>query len=163
MTSNEKKIIQLLKEDSRYTAAQLAVMLGENEKDVLDTIKRLEESGIIVKYTTIINAEKTGEDFIDALIEVKVTPQARSGFDSIAKEIFKFPEVKAVYLVSGGYDLAITIESKSARDVYMFVSESLSTIECVVSTTTHFIMKQYKESGVIMNGQDGGNRMPIHE
>ena len=162
MTALEKKIVQILKADSRYTHAEIAKMLGESEAAVHNAVKNLEESGVIVKYTAIINTEKTGEDFIDALIEVKVTPQARSGFDSIAEEIYKFPEVKAVYLVSGTYDLAITLESKTARDVSMFVSERLSTIESVIGTTTHFIMKQYKESGVIMNGEDSTKRMAVH-
>ena len=133
----------------------------------LSPLSEGEGSGVrlffIVKYTAIINTERTGEDFIDALIEVKVTPQARSGFDSIAEEIYKFPEVKAVYLVSGTYDLAITLESKTARDVSLFVSERLSTIDSVIGTTTHFIRKQYKESGVIMNGEDSTKRMAVHE
>lgn len=158
----EKKIIQLLKEDARYTRRDIAKMIGSDEKTVGETISSLEERGVIVKYTAIINTERTGEEFIDALIEVKVTPQARSGYDAIAEEIYKFPEVKAVYLVSGTYDLAITLESKTARDVSLFVSERLSTIESVIGTTTHFIMKQYKESGVIMNGETGINRLPVH-
>ncbi len=163
MTALEKKIVQLLKADSRYTHAQIATLLGIPVKDVENTVRSLEERGVIVKYTAIINTEKTGEDFIDALIEVKVTPQARSGFDAIAEEIYKFPEVKAVYLVSGTYDLAITLESKTARDVSLFVSERLSTIDSVIGTTTHFIMKQYKESGVIMSGDDSAKRMAVHE
>ena len=162
MTALEKKIVQLLKADSRYTHAEIAAMLGEDVNVVSQTIASLEERGVIVKYTTIVNTEKTGEDFIDALIEVKVTPQARSGFDAIAEEIYKFPEVKAVYLVSGTYDLAITLESKTARDVSLFVSERLSTIESVIGTTTHFIMKQYKESGVIMSGEDSRKRLAVH-
>ena len=150
MTTLEKKLIKLLKEDSRYTHLELAQMLNTDEATVTETINRLEASGVIVKYTTIINTEKTGEEYIDALIEVKVTPQPRSGYDKIAEEIYNFPEVKAVYLVSGAYDLAITLESKTARDVSLFVSERLSTINSVVGTTTHFIMKQYKEGGVIL-------------
>lgn len=162
MTNLEKKIVQILKADSRYSHKEIADMLGEPLENVTKIISQLEDTGVIVKYTTIINTEKTGEEFIDALIEVKVTPQPRSGFDSIAEEIYKFPEVKAVYLVSGTYDLAITLESKTARDVSLFVSERLAAIDSVVGTTTHFIMKQYKESGVIMSGDDS-KRLPIHE
>lgn len=162
MTNLEKKIVQILKADSRYSHKEIADMLGEPVENVTKIISQLEDTGVIVKYTTIINTEKTGEEFIDALIEVKVTPQPRSGFDSIAEEIYKFPEVKAVYLVSGTYDLAITLESKTARDVSLFVSERLAAIDSVVGTTTHFIMKQYKESGVIMSGDDS-KRLPIHE
>lgn len=150
MNSLEKKIIALLKEDARYSADTLAIMLGVDKKEVADTVKSLENKGIIVKYSAVINTEKTGEDYVDALIEVKCTPQARSGFDSIAKEIYKFPEVKSVYLMSGTYDLCIQLESKTVRDVSLFVSERLSTIDSVTGTATHFIMKQYKEGGVIL-------------
>lgn len=162
MTDTEKKIIQLLKEDSRYSVKDIARSINETEENVQKIITELKEAGVIVKYTTIINTEKTGEDYIDALIEVRVTPQARSGFDAIAAEIYNFPEVKAVYLVSGTYDLCITLESKTARDVSLFVSEKLAPIDCVVGTTTHFIMKQYKESGVIMSTENN-NRMAVHE
>lgn len=162
MTALEKKIVQLLKADSRYTHSEIARMLGVKTEEVSSCVSSLEERGVIVKYTAIVNIEKTGEDYIDALIEVKVTPQARSGFDAIAEEIYKFPEVKAVYLVSGTYDLAITLESKTARDVSMFVSERLSTIESVIGTTTHFIMKKYKESGVIMGDGDTNKRLAVH-
>lgn len=163
MTIFEQKLIQLLKEDSRYTHETLAKMLNVPVSQITETVEKLENMGVIVKYTTIINTEKTGEEYIDALIEVKVTPQARSGYDAIAEDIYRFPEVKAVYLVSGAYDLAITLESKTARDVSLFVSERLSTIDSVIGTTTHFIMKQYKESGVIMNNETGNKRLPIHE
>lgn len=163
MTIFEQKLIQLLKEDSRYTHETLAKMLNVPVAQISETVEKLENMGVIVKYTTIINTEKTGEEYIDALIEVKVTPQARSGYDAIAEDIYRFPEVKAVYLVSGAYDLAITLESKTARDVSLFVSERLSTIDSVIGTTTHFIMKQYKESGVIMNNETGNKRLPIHE
>lgn len=162
MTKLEKNIISLLKEDARYTYAQLASMLGSDESTIEKTVKGLEKSGIIVKYSAIINTEKTGEDYVDALIEVKCNPQARSGFDAIAKEIYNFPEVKAVYLMSGTYDLCITLESKTVRDVSLFVSERLSTIESVTGTATHFIMKQYKEGGVIM-ADDEKKRISIHE
>ncbi len=163
MTIFEQKLIQLLKEDSRYTHETLAKMLNVPVSQITETVEKLENMGVIVKYTTIINTEKTGEEYIDALIEVKVTPQARSGYDAIAEDIYRFPEVKAVYLVSGAYDLAITLESKTARDVSLFVSERLSTIDSVIGTTTHFIMKQYKDSGVIMNNETGNKRLPIHE
>lgn len=162
MTKVEKNILALLSEDARYTAKQIAVMLGEELSLVEKTIADLEKKGIIVKYSAIINTEKTGEDYVDALIEVKCTPQARSGFDAIAKEIYNLPEVKSVYLMSGTYDLCIQLESKTVRDVSLFVSERLSTIEGVIGTTTHFIMKQYKEGGVIMTDDDK-RRLVIHE
>ncbi len=153
MTQLEKKVIALLKDDARRSASEIATLLGVEEKEITSIISTLEKQGIIVKYSAIINTEKTGEDYVDALIEVKCTPQARSGFDAIAKEIYKFPEVKSVYLMSGTYDLCIQLESKTVRDVSLFVSERLSTIESVTGTATHFIMKQYKEGGVILNGE----------
>lgn len=163
MDELKKNVIRLLKEDARYTAADVAVMLGKDENLIKETIKELEDSGVIVKYTAVINSEKTGEDFVDALIEVKVTPQARSGFDAIAEEIYKLDEVKAVYLMSGTYDLAITLESKTMRDVSLFVSERLAPIDAVVGTATHFIMKQYKEGGVILEDGEVSGRLPVHE
>ena len=150
MTQLEKKVIALLKDDARRSYSEIATLLGVEENQIKTIVTDLEKQGIIVKYSAIINTEKTGEDYVDALIEVKCTPQARSGFDAIAKEIYKFPEVKSVYLMSGTYDLCIQLESKTVRDVSLFVSERLSTIDSVTGTATHFIMKQYKEGGVIL-------------
>lgn len=163
MDELKKKILKLLKEDARFSAAEIAAMLGKTEKEVSSAIKEMENSGIIVKYTTVVNTEKTGEDYVDALIEVKVTPQPRRGFDAIAEEIYRLEEVKAVYLMSGTYDLAITLESKTMRDVSLFVSERLAPIDAVISTATHFIMKQYKEGGVILDNGEVSGRLPVHE
>ncbi|MBO4963158.1 MAG: Lrp/AsnC family transcriptional regulator [Clostridia bacterium] len=153
MTQLEKKVIALLKDDARRSYSEIATLLGVEENQIKTIVTDLEKQGIIVKYSAIINTEKTGEDYVDALIEVKCTPQARSGFDAIAKEIYKFPEVKSVYLMSGTYDLCIQLESKTVRDVSLFVSERLSTIDSVTGTATHFIMKQYKEGGVVLNDE----------
>ena len=125
--------------------------------------KKLEEEGIICGYHTLINWDKTSIDKVSALIEVKVTPQPRRGFDAIAEEIYRLEEVKAVYLMSGTYDLAITLESKTMRDVSLFVSERLAPIDAVISTATHFIMKQYKEGGVILDNGEVSGRLPVHE
>lgn len=163
MTELKKSVIKLLKEDARYSASDIAVMLGKEEKEIKTIIEELENSGIIAKYTAVINNEKTGEDFVDALIEVKVTPQARSGFDAIAEEICRYDEVKAVYLMSGTFDLAIMLQSRTMRDISLFVSERLARIESVVSTATHFIMKQYKEGGVLLFDGDDSFRIPMHE
>ena len=163
MDELKKKILKLLKEDARFSAAEIAAMLAKTEKEVASAIKEMENSGIIVKYTTVVNTEKTGEDYVDALIEVKVTPQPRRGFDAIAEEIYRLEEVKAVYLMSGTYDLAITLESKTMRDVSLFVSERLAPIDAVISTATHFIMKQYKEGGVILDNGEVSGRLPVHE
>lgn len=163
MDEFNKSIVKLLREDARYTAEQIAVMLGKEADEVAKAVKALEDSGVIVKYTAVVNTEKTGEDCVDALIEVKVTPQPRRGYDAIAEEIYRLEEVKAVYLMSGTYDLAVMLESKTVRDVSMFVSERLAPIEAVVGTATHFIMKQYKEGGIILDCGEGAGRLPVHE
>ena len=163
MDELKKKILKLLKEDARFSAAEIAAMVGKTEKEVASAIAEMENSGIIVKYTAVVNTEKTGEDYVDALIEVKVTPQPRRGFDAIAEEIYRLEEVKAVYLMSGTYDLAITLESKTMRDVSLFVSERLAPIDAVIGTATHFIMKQYKEGGVILDNGEVSGRLPVHE
>ncbi len=143
-----KKVVELLKEDARYTCSQIASMINQDEKTIAKVVAELEDSGVIVKYTTIINNEKAGDDYVDALIEVKVNPQSRSGYEAIAIEIAKFDMVKNLYLMSGTFDLALTIEGKSIKDIALFVSEELSAIDSVVSVATHFILKEYKSSGV---------------
>ncbi len=153
-----KKIVALLKEDARYSAAQIANMINTDEKTVAGIIADLEESGVIVKYTTIINNEKAGDDYVDALIEVKVNPQSRSGYEAIATEIAKYDMVKNLYLMSGTFDLALTIEGKSIKDIALFVSEELSAIDSVVSVATHFILKEYKSSGVSFGGNVSDKR-----
>lgn len=163
MDELQKTVLKRLIEDARYTAADIAVMTGREEREIAAVIKEMEDKGIIVKYTAVVNTEKTGEDYVDALIEVKVTPQARRGYDAIAEEIYRLEEVKAVYLMSGTYDLAITLESRTMRDVSLFVSERLAPIEAVVGTATHFIMKQYKEGGVILDDGEVVGRLPVHE
>ena len=152
MDQLKKSVIELLKEDARYSAKKIAVMLGKEEKEVATAIK----------YTAVVNTDKTGEDYVDALIEVKVTPQPRSGFDAIAEEINRFDEVKAVYLMSGTYDLTVMLESKTIRDISLFVSERLATIDSVVGTATHFIMKKYKDGGVILESEELKNRLAVH-
>ena len=163
MEKLEKKVLDLLQEDARYTASKIAVLLGKEEKDVEAAIKSLEEQGIIVKYSAVVNTEKTGEDFVDALIEIKVTPQARSGYDAIAEQIINFDEVKDVYLMSGAYDIMVTIEARTIRDIALFVSDKLSVIDGVVGAATHFILKKYKESGVDLQPQENTKRIMMHE
>jgi DNA-binding Lrp family transcriptional regulator len=162
MEKLEKKIVDLLQDDARYTPAKLAVLLGEDEKTVANAIAKLEKDGIIVKYAAIVNTEKTGEDSVDALIEIKVNPQPRSGYDAIAEQIIKFDEVKNVYLMSGAFDLVVTIEAKTIREVSMFVSDKLSVIEGIKGASTHFILKKYKESGVNLQSSENNNRIELH-
>jgi DNA-binding Lrp family transcriptional regulator len=161
MKNIKNSILDILCTDSRYSAEKISVMLGVTEKEVKETISELEKTGAIVKYTAILNREKIESDSVEALIEVKVTPQRGRGFDSIAEEIYGFSEVKSLYLMSGGFDLAVFVTGKSLKDVAMFVSEKLSMVENVISTATHFILKKYKTEGIITDGKDDIKRMPF--
>lgn len=150
-----QKILMAIDKNGRSTPGELAVMLGENEERVRTEIQAMEQEGIICGYPTLINWEKTDCEVATALIEVKVAPQRGQGFDKIAERIYKFDEVDCVYLMSGGFDLTVIIEGRSMREVCMFVSEKLSTMEAVLSTATHFVLKKYKEHGIIL---DEGNK-----
>ena len=149
MKKLQAKLIRLLKEDARYTAEELAAMVGESAEKVKAEIRALEDDGVIVKYTAITNSEIENENLVEALIEVRVTPKRLKGFDAIAEEINRFKEVRSLYLMSGGYDIAIFVEGKTLTDVARFVSEKLSGLEGVLSTATHFILKKYKIEGQI--------------
>lgn len=149
MKKLQAKLIRLLKEDARYTAEELAAMVGESAETVKAEIRALEDDGVIVKYTAITNSEIENENLVEALIEVRVTPKRLKGFDAIAEEINRFKEVRSLYLMSGGDDIAIFVEGKTLTDVARFVSEKLSGLEGVLSTATHFILKKYKIEGQI--------------
>lgn len=136
MKKLEADILKILEEDCRYSPSKIAVMLDTSEAEVSAAIKNMEESGVIVKYTAIVNGEALSEEIVQALIEVRVTPQKVNGFDAIAEEIYRFDEVQSLYLMSGGYDLAVFIEGRSLRDVSRFVAERLSTIDGILSTAT---------------------------
>ncbi|MDE6189083.1 MAG: Lrp/AsnC family transcriptional regulator [Clostridia bacterium] len=161
MDKFDEKILQVLKDDSRFTSAQIAQIVRLDEKEVKSRIKAMEGSGVIAKYTVLCNPDKLDEDVVTALIEVKVTPQMSSGFDAIAKTIYQFEEVKDVYLMSGAYDLCITVEGKNLREVSRFVSEKLSTMRDIVSTATHFILKKYKTEGVLLDDVDGDEKRQV--
>ena len=161
MNNTEKEIISLLTEDSRITAKQIAAALGITEKAAAQTVRSLEERGVIVKYTAIVNADSVDEDFVEALIEVKVTPQRGHGFDMIAGEIAAHDEVKNLYLMSGAYDLAVIVRGKSLKEISRFVSEKISTFDSVISTATHFILKKYKVEGAATVEPEGGKRISV--
>ena len=129
---------------------ELAVILGVEEADVVSEMEAMEREGVICGYHTMIDWEKTSIEKVTALIEVRVTPQRGQGFDNIAERIYKYPEVNSVYLISGGYDLLVTLEGKSLKEVSSFVSDKLSTLDTVLSTATHFILKKYKDHGTIL-------------
>ena len=158
----KNKLISLLTENARYTLKQLSSMTGADEKTVEKAIKEMEDSGVIVKYSAIIDGEKLSDNIVQALIEVKVTPQKLRGFDAFAEQITSFDEVKSLYLMSGGFDIAIFIEANTLAGVSRFVSEKLSTVEGVLSTATHFILKKYKIEGQPTVKNDGEGRQIIH-
>ena len=154
MNKLESDILKILQEDCRVTPAELAVMLGREEAEVSAAVAEMERRGVIVKYTAIVNNEALEDELVQALIEVKVSPQKSSGFDAIAEEIYRCEEVTSCYLMSGGFDLAVFIEGKTLREVAQFVSERLSTLDDVLSTATHFILKKYKIEGTITDKED---------
>ena len=156
MEGLEKDILSILQADSRISATRLAAMLGISEEQAKAEVKKLEERGVIVKYTAIVNSDTVDEAAVEALIEVKVTPQRGAGFDAIAQEIAEHEEVKNLYLMSGGYDIAVIVEGKSLKSVSRFVSERISTYDTVLSTATHFILKKYKVEGALMKKNEEG-------
>ena len=159
MTGLERDILNILTEDARIPANKIAAILSVDETQVQACIAEMEKSGLLVKYTAILNSEKADEALVEALIEVKVTPKKKEGFDGIAKQIASFPEVKAVYLMSGAYDLAVFIEDKTLQQVSRFVSER--TFDGVLSTATHFILKKYKIEGALTEKEDVDYRLSI--
>lgn len=145
-----EELLAIIEKNSRIDLKELAVILGVEEIDVVNELAALEADGTICGYHTLINWENTSIDKVTALIEVRVTPQRGQGFDKIAERIYKYPEVRSVYLISGGYDLLITLEGKSLKEVSNFVSDKLSTLDTVLSTATHFILKKYKDHGTVL-------------
>ena len=145
-----EKLLAIIEKNSRIDIKELAVILGTEEITVANELSVMESEGIICGYHTLIDWEKTSIEKVTALIEVRVTPQRGQGFDNIAERIYKYPEVTSVYLISGGYDLLVTLEGKSLKEVSSFVTDKLSTLETVLSTATHFILKKYKDHGTIL-------------
>lgn len=142
------KLLMLLEEDARLTPAQLAVMLNTTEEAVREAIRKYAREGVILAYKTLIDWDRTEREYVTALIEIKVTPHIGKGFDKVAKRICQYPEVRDLYLMSGGFDLAAMIEGRSLRDVALFVAEKLAVLEDVTSTATHFVLRKYKDKGV---------------
>ena len=155
------EILSAIEKNSRIDLKELAVILGKEEVDIINEISAMESEGIICGYHTLINWQKTTKEKVTALIEVRVTPQRGQGFDKIAERIYNYPEVNSVYLISGGYDLLVTIEGKTLQEVSSFVSYKLSALEYVLSTATHFILKKYKDHGTIFAEQHDDYREVI--
>ena len=144
------EILKNMERNSRIDLKELSVLLGLEEATVANEVAEMEKEKVICGYHTLIDWDKTGTEKVTALIEVRITPQRGQGYDNIAERIYKYPEVNSVYLISGGYDLLVTLEGKSLKAVSGFVSDKLSTLEGVLSTATHFILKKYKDHGTIL-------------
>ena len=143
------QILNLLEENATLSAKQIAVMLEKEEGDIKKAIKAYEKDGVILGYKTIIDWDKTEREYVTALIEVKLTPQKDRGFDKVAEKIYNYPEVQSLYLMSGAYDLAVFIEGRTMREVAYFVAQKLAPIDSVMSTATHFVLRKYKDKGVV--------------
>lgn len=154
-----EKILNYIEKNSRVDLKELAVLLGMEEIDVANELSAMESEGIICGYHTLIDWDKVTQEKIYALIEVRVTPQRGKGFDEIAERIYKYPEVQSTYLISGGYDLLVMMEGKTLREISSFVSQKLSTLESVISTTTHFVLRKYKDQGTILHKKYEDERM----
>ena len=156
-----KQILKYIEKNSKVDLGELSIMLGSDIVTVANEIATMEKEKIICGYHTLIDWEKAGEDKVTALIEVRVTPQRNQGFDRIAERIYNYPEVTSVYLISGSYDLLVTLESKTLLEVSQFVADKLSPIEAVISTATHFILKKYKDHGTVLVKKAESERMPV--
>lgn len=156
-----EKILMFIEKNSRIDVKELAVILGVDEEMVEKELKSMEEEHIICGYHTMIDWEKIDIEKTTALIEVRVTPQRGQGFDSIAERIYNYPEVQSVYLISGAYDLLVTLEGKSLREVSQFVSDKLSTLDAVLSTATHFVLRKYKDHGTVLAEKSKDERMVV--
>ncbi|MGM9625973.1 MAG: Lrp/AsnC family transcriptional regulator [Eubacteriales bacterium] len=148
-----KSLLELLENDATLTAEQLAVMLGANVEEIKELIRVYEKDGVIVGYKTLIDWDKTDRTMVSALIELKVEPQIDRGFDEIAERICNYPEVESVYLMSGGFDIAVMLEGKSLKEVAFFVAEKLSPMEGITGTATHFVLRKYKDKNTIYHNE----------
>lgn len=155
------QILEIMSKDSRSSAADIARQLNTEESLIVKRIKKYEKDKIILRYKTVINWARIKNHEVRALIEVKITPERGTGFDAVAESIYNFPEVAAVYLLSGGYDLLVEVDGSNLQDVASFISEKLSTLKNVQSTQTHFLLKKYKEDGQLLIPQGEDKRLPF--
>jgi len=154
-------LLKLLRENAAIKPAQMATMLNLPEADVAAKIKEYETAQVILGFRAILNEDKLGSDFVRAIIEVKITPERGGGFDRLAERIAKHSEVRSCYLMSGGYDLMVVVEGANLRDVASFVTQKLSTIQGVLSTATHFMLKTYKDRGMLVSGNEHEERLAV--
>ena len=156
-----RELLDILEQNAKLTTAEVAAMTGLTEKEAADAVAAYERDRVILGYKAMVNWEKTDKDFVTAMIEVKLVPQRDKGFDSIAERIYKYPQVKACWLMSGSYDLTVMIEGKHLKEVALFVSEKLAVIDGVQSTATHFVLKKYKDGNIIFDGVKSDDREAI--
>ncbi len=161
MQNLQMELLQILKEDCRLPLEKLAVMTGATMETVAQAIQEMERTGVILRYSPVINWDKTDRERVEAMIEVRVTPQRDQGFDAIAQRIYRFDEVKSVYLMSGAYDLLLLVEAHTLKELAFFVSTKLSTLETVTGTATHFVLKRYKSDGVVFEGGSDDKRLVV--
>jgi len=156
-----KEILEILESNPRIEPREIATMIGITETQAASKIKQLEKKGIIRKYKTVIDWEKAGEEYVYAIIEIKVTLRSRTGYDAIAERIAKFPEVRSVRLISGDHDLSLTVRGRSMKDVAFFVAEKIATLEQVQGTVTHFVLRTYKEDGDVLFEKERSERLAV--
>ena len=161
MSDLKLKLLNLMQEDCRIPLEKLSVMLGISMQETAQAIEEMEEDGTILRYRPVVNWDKINVNRVEAMIEVKVTPQRDMGFDAVASRIYRFDEVKSVYLMSGSYDLLVLVEARTLKELAMFVSEKLATLEMVTGTATSFVLKRYKEDNVIFTQPKDDGRQVI--
>ena len=157
----EMELLSILLQDCRLPFAKIAAMCGKTVDEVSQTVDSLEKRGVILRYAPVVNWDKTDRERVEAMIEVRVTPQRDQGFDAIAKRIYRFDEVKTVYLMSGAYDLLVLVEAHTLKELAFFVSTKLSTLETVTGTATHFVLKRYKSDGLVFDGEVSDRRLAV--
>lgn len=156
-----KEILEILESNPRIEPREIATMIGITETQAASKIKQLEKRGIIRKYKTVIDWEKAGEEYVYAIIELKVALRSRTGYDAIAERIAKFPEVRSVRLISGDHDLSLTVRGRSMKEVAFFVAEKIATLEQVQGTVTHFVLRTYKEDGDVLFEKERSERLAV--
>lgn len=154
----EEELLKLLEKNCRLTDEQISRMLGKEEGDLRDMMQKLEDDKVILAYKAIVDWDKVEHESVNALIELKITPQRDQGFDRVAKKIYNYPEVESLYLMSGGYDLCVQLRGKTMKEVAYFVARKLAVMDEVVSTATHFVLKKYKDTGVIFESATADER-----
>ncbi|MDW7726037.1 MAG: Lrp/AsnC family transcriptional regulator [Candidatus Methanoperedens sp.] len=155
------EILEIIESDPKIGAKEIATLTGSTEAEVASNIKEMERAGIIRKYKTVINWEKAGEEYVYAIIEIKVVLRSRTGYDAIAERLARFDEVRSVRLISGDHDLSLTVRGKSMKEVAFFVAEKIATLEQVQGTVTHFVLRTFKEDGDILFEREQSERLPV--